>query len=471
MIPVVFDDHQVISVEKSIEEGIIYFDNHVQLFNFSTEAGWGHNTQIGLKNYSWDKNRPKTLLCHDMKGGYLPHDRISGASLDSKTLFYAFFHWWHIDVFVYFSHHFITVPPLVWINQAHLHGVPCLGTFITESTDGENICLDVFKSIENVDKLVEHMVKLCKNYGFDGWLINIENLVEKEHIGNLHYFLATLRSSLKEEIGSNAMVVWYDSVMRDGRLNWQNELNGKNSVWFDQVDAIFLNYTWTEDHLKRSVKNAKERLTDVYVGIDVFGRGCPGGGGWNCKEPLELIRQYSLSAAIFAPGWIKQLFLDQCLYENSYRFWDLLKTNLPPRRCITEGFATHFDSNIDENEKWACLKDPQLQPFYWDAESGCGLKLTPNGLTVLERGEQILFLCNIPLRKDSYHCTISTNGPLKLYILLSCETRFCFDVGPSNIDNSFVISPCAEHDHCKISRVSIEKFSEELVCITKFALI
>jgi mannosyl-glycoprotein endo-beta-N-acetylglucosaminidase len=41
--------------------------------------------------------------------------------------FYSFFHWWHIDLFVYFSHHFITVPPTVWTNQAHRHGVLMLG--------------------------------------------------------------------------------------------------------------------------------------------------------------------------------------------------------------------------------------------------------------------------------------------------------------------------------------------------------
>ncbi|KAJ8890084.1 hypothetical protein PR048_009591 [Dryococelus australis] len=42
---------------------------------------------------------------------------------------YRFFHWAGIDTFVYFSHHFITIPPPVWVNAAHLHGVKILGKF------------------------------------------------------------------------------------------------------------------------------------------------------------------------------------------------------------------------------------------------------------------------------------------------------------------------------------------------------
>lgn len=53
-------------------------------------------------------------------------------------------------------------------------------------------------------------------------------------------------------------------------------------MFFDVCDCIFLNYNWSLDDLQESVSvSGKERQYDVYVGVDVFGRGCYGGGGWN----------------------------------------------------------------------------------------------------------------------------------------------------------------------------------------------
>ena len=53
-------------------------------------------------------------------------------------------------------------------------------------------------------------------------------------------------------------------------------------MFFDVCDGIFLNYNWSLDDLQESVSvSGKERRYDVYVGVDVFGRGCYGGGGWN----------------------------------------------------------------------------------------------------------------------------------------------------------------------------------------------
>ena len=68
----------------------------------------------------------KTLVCHDMKGGYLEDKFIHGCQdLDQEP--YIFTHWHLIDIFVYFSHHFITIPPLGWIEAAHKNGVQILG--------------------------------------------------------------------------------------------------------------------------------------------------------------------------------------------------------------------------------------------------------------------------------------------------------------------------------------------------------
>ena len=59
-----------------------------------------------------------------MAGGY-HEDRFVNGSPNCNE--YIFSHWNMVDIFVYFSHHFITIPPVCWTNAAHLHGVPVLG--------------------------------------------------------------------------------------------------------------------------------------------------------------------------------------------------------------------------------------------------------------------------------------------------------------------------------------------------------
>lgn len=59
----------------------------------------------------------QVIYCHDMAGGYLKHDKEECET----SVFPAFrFVYWHlIDIFIYFSHQTITIPPICWINAAH----------------------------------------------------------------------------------------------------------------------------------------------------------------------------------------------------------------------------------------------------------------------------------------------------------------------------------------------------------------
>ncbi len=60
-------------------------------------------------------------------------------------------------------------------------------------------------------------------------------------------------------------------------------------VFFDACDGIFLNYTWNAAKLASSVTAAGDRQYDVYVGVDVFGRNCFGGGGYNTNKVSQVI--------------------------------------------------------------------------------------------------------------------------------------------------------------------------------------
>lgn len=65
--------------------------------------------------------RPQLLVCHDYKGGYQEDKWVQGKEGMEG---YVLWHWHLVDMFVYFSHSLVTIPPPGWINAAHKHGVP-----------------------------------------------------------------------------------------------------------------------------------------------------------------------------------------------------------------------------------------------------------------------------------------------------------------------------------------------------------
>jgi mannosyl-glycoprotein endo-beta-N-acetylglucosaminidase len=113
-----------------------------------------------------------------MKGGYL-EDRFVGGCSNLAQIPYAFCHWAAIDTFVYFSHHLVTVPPVGWVSAAHTNGVRVLGTIITEWKDGEDTCARILSDHAVTESFVDRCVQLAEAVDFDGWLVNIENVVEK----------------------------------------------------------------------------------------------------------------------------------------------------------------------------------------------------------------------------------------------------------------------------------------------------
>jgi endo-beta-N-acetylglucosaminidase D len=136
------------------------------------------------------KRTPKrrVIHCHDMRGGY-QEDRFSQGS--NQLYCYNFRYWQYIDIFIYFSHHCVTIPPPGWTESAHKNGVKVLGNFITEWGPGE---------IENLKLLdgphadprkdntklpmstfyADLLVEMAIYYNFDGWFFNIE--AKRKHI-------------------------------------------------------------------------------------------------------------------------------------------------------------------------------------------------------------------------------------------------------------------------------------------------
>ena len=100
---------------KTLEEleSRAYFNSFHYPFNKSS---------VSLKSSALD-HRPRILVCHDMQGGYVDDKWVQGGNNESA---FAIWHWYLIDVFVYFSHNLVTLPPPCWTNTAHRHGVKVL---------------------------------------------------------------------------------------------------------------------------------------------------------------------------------------------------------------------------------------------------------------------------------------------------------------------------------------------------------
>ncbi|KAK2192017.1 hypothetical protein NP493_40g00036 [Ridgeia piscesae] len=300
-------------------------------------------------------DRPKTLVCHDMAGGYLDDRFIQGVKHADA---YRFYHWANIDGFIYFSHYLVTIPPPCWTNAAHKHRIPMLGTFITEWDHGKANCEQFLSSVNAYTNLANKLVAMATYYKFDGWLINIENIIQVDLVANLIGFVDILTQEMHRAIPGST-VLWYDSVINSGKLDWQNEVNELNRSFFDVSDGIFLNYTWNDNNLQRSRELAEQsgRPYDVYVGVDVYGRGCRGGGGFNTKEAVHTTRMHNLSVAIFGQGWAHERLDKVDFLQNENRFWQYLSPDCPCQGLLS-------------------------QPLWWHCCQGCGQKMFVHGKVV-----------------------------------------------------------------------------------------
>jgi mannosyl-glycoprotein endo-beta-N-acetylglucosaminidase len=126
------------------------------------------------------ERRAQTLVCHDFKGNYLTDKFVTGGV---KFDDYRFYNWAACDIFCYFSHYFVTVPTLQWLNAAHKHGVKVLGTFIVESRAGHRrLNEEVLKSYETARSVADALVSICEQCKFEGWLVNIECTVDENNV-------------------------------------------------------------------------------------------------------------------------------------------------------------------------------------------------------------------------------------------------------------------------------------------------
>lgn len=334
---------------------------------------------------------PRLLLCHDFRGGYPDWEasadgRVGDAVPEDGV--WRFNHWAYVDVFVYYSHYCVTIPPVGYIQAAHRHGSLCLGTLIFEWDSGAEQLKKILVSFKTRAKAASQLAAIAKFYGFDGWLVKIEVQLSggSSAASDLAAFIGDLTRATRKIVGHRAEVIWYDSITRDGSLNNQNELNLDNEQFFKAAGAIFTNFQWDRSAPVRSAVKAGTRRTDVFTGIDIFGRNTFGGGGFHTHLALRAIKQGGTSAALFAPAWT----VEKCPpnvkdpRELEERFWtgpsgrfrsESVSQFFRERAVLTHlPFSTTFDPGwgprqmrngvVKSDQRYFNMSQQQVQPSF-----------------------------------------------------------------------------------------------------------
>ncbi|KAK0532962.1 hypothetical protein OC834_002400 [Tilletia horrida] len=301
--------------------------------------------------------RPRLLVCHDFQGGY--NDRPDRRG-------YTFEYWSLADVFIYFSHRRISCPPAGWNAAGARHGVKMLGTVIFEWKEAmKELSLllrgphDLYSPLSSPLRFspyyIPALIELALASNFSGYLINVELALNLGFsVSGFDWYPEWLRPTTaaeKAEMQRNARrlrawvallrtegrrrfelagrdpdewtVLWYDSVTRDGLLQWQDAVTKENTPFLEVSDGIFTNYTWARpprpqieqpdmpggpappasvdpaafaaaqsalaalqrgdtvhpalQHSVAQLDQLRRRRAEAYIGIDVFGRNCWGG--------------------------------------------------------------------------------------------------------------------------------------------------------------------------------------------------
>ena len=334
------------------------------------------------RNFRYNKTSGTQLMvCHDMGGNYSDADANPFGSAAGRDDFYRLRAWDVTDLFVYFSHQFISVPTVGWVRAAHRHGVPCLGTVIVEGAGGAENLGRMLRDVDSVLLCVRKLVEIQEQHGFDGWFINVEVGMPASVVPHFVMFLQCLKDAC-HSFDADSIVLNYDSVVQNGQVRFQNRLSDGNKQFFDACDGVFTNYWWTAECPAHSAALADTRTKDVWHGIDCFGRNTFGGGGLDCCKALDVIAKAKTSAALFATCWPwNGCQEDRTQFEsNDDAFWGRIRPFYKAEAVVTAApFCTTFSTGcgsalyangVKVAGKWFNLSDTAPLPVLPLAEAG-----------------------------------------------------------------------------------------------------
>lgn len=314
----------------------------------------------------------------------------------------TFTYWQYVDTLVYWggsSGEGLIVPPSPDVTDAaHRNGVPVLGTIFFPMAEhgGKLEWLEQFLQKDEAGNfpMTDKLIEVTQLYGFDGWFINQETQGTQEqplkpkHAKLMQQFI----KQLKEKANDDITIMWYDSMTKKGKMDWQNALTDKNSYFLldnkgnPVADSMFLNFWWTNDSLadKQLIKSSKEKANsiginpyDLYAGVDVQSNGILTPIRWDLFEDGK--GKTNTSLGLYCPSWtyFSTSMMDE-FERNENALWVNPKGN-PSISSSATGTEWRGISN------YAIEKTPISQlPFVTNFSTGNGYNFFIDGEKVSE---------------------------------------------------------------------------------------
>jgi endo-beta-N-acetylglucosaminidase D len=336
-------------------------------------------------------------------------------SQGSPTMdYYALNYWQYLDTLVFWGgsagEGLILAPNSTVIDAAHRNGVPVLGNiFFPPNVYGGDIQWvydlvqqDVPGHFPVADKLIE----VAQLYGFDGWFVNQETSGGDAVLAqDLRDFMAYIQAS------SNLKIVWYDAMIENGAIAWQNQLDSNNDLFFEDGEVIsddmFLNFNWSAGGLDSSrtlARSLGRSEYELYAGVDVEANGYNTSVNWTGVFPES--QPHVTSLGFYRPEWTFNGAADaHSFYVRDNRFW--VGANRDPSNTTTNSpwkglahyvpatspisslpFVTRFDTGQGDRYAvdgqvvavggWNNLSDQDVLPTWRWIVRGPGTHLFPD---------------------------------------------------------------------------------------------
>jgi endo-beta-N-acetylglucosaminidase D len=239
-----------------------------------------------------------------------------------KFNLYNFSNWAQIDVLNWFAGTAdltVQIPARLWVDTAHKNGVKVIGSVFLGIAQWGGSPDTVEKLLEQDGQgrfvMAHQLVAIAQYYGFDGWLVNQETDLTAVKDAQNQLVKGQKDAKRGAELAARMLVFmqyltaiapqgmeihWYDSMIADGRVRWQNALNEKNQQYLQQgkvasADAMFLNYWWTADMVQQSAAKADalgRSRYEVYFGADL----------WPSRDAQQAFTETKWLDWLFMPG-------------------------------------------------------------------------------------------------------------------------------------------------------------------------